>query len=315
MNVAETIKSNTRRHLEQGGLFYGQCVSAVGWIGGTVPEMTEEEGIVELPTSDSSNSGIVCGAAVAGRRPIYAIRYQGFMSYNATSILNYAAKSKEMWKKPCPVFVRAIGMEGSIGPVATGMHHSMVMRMPGTIVACPMTPSEWQDVWDFFLENDDPVYCSEHRKSFGIDYNIEDMHVNKWVNISPNCGYFTRSTDKPKVTIFAIGAARLEALKACEIFKNYHRHINFHFVNVVWLKPLRLPEEAIRHLTESDFGIVIDSDYEICGASEHIANYLMLKSKKPVYTLGLEDRTAGFADHCDNKTPSSERIVKHIMER
>tara|TARA_R110002020_G_scaffold65081_2_gene172045 strand:+ start:1280 stop:2200 length:921 start_codon:yes stop_codon:yes gene_type:complete len=306
MNVAETIKSNTRRHLEQGGLFYGQCVAAVGWIGGTVPEMTEEEGIVELPTSDSSNSGIVCGAAVAGRRPIYAIRYQGFMSYNAPSILNYAAKSKEMWKKPCPLFVRAIGMEGSIGPVATGMHHSMVMRMPGTVVACPMTPSEWQDVWDFFLENDDPVYCSEHRKSFVIDYNIEDMHVKD---------KFNRSTHKPKVTIFAIGAARLEALKACEILKNQYTHINFHFVNIVWLKPLRLPEESLCHLMESDFGIVIDSDYEICGASEHIANYLMLKAKRPVYALGLEDRTAGFADHCDNKTPSPERIVKHIMER
>ena len=48
MNVAETIKKNTRKHLENGGLFYGQCVSAVGWIGGTVPEMTEEEGIIEL---------------------------------------------------------------------------------------------------------------------------------------------------------------------------------------------------------------------------------------------------------------------------
>ena len=51
MNVAETIKSNTRDHLNQGGLLYGQCVSAVGWIGGTVPEMTEDEGVVELPTS------------------------------------------------------------------------------------------------------------------------------------------------------------------------------------------------------------------------------------------------------------------------
>jgi len=304
MNVAETIKFNTRIHLEKGGLFYGQCVSAVGWIGGTVPEMTEEEGIVELPTSDSSNSGIVCGAAVAGRRPIYAIRYQGFMSYNAASILNYAAKSKEMWKRPCPIFVRAIGMEGSIGPVATGMHHSMVMRMPGTIVASPMTPSEWQDVWDFFLENDDPIYCSEHRKSFVIDYNIEDIIYKD---------RFNRSTHKPKVTIFAIGAARLEAIKACEILQN--RNVNLNFINLTWLKPLRLSDEVIYHLKESDFGVVVDSDYEICGASEHIANQLMLKTNKPVYSLGLEDRTAGFAEHCDNTTPSPDRIAKYIMER
>jgi aminomethyltransferase len=44
--VAETIRETTRRHLtENKGLLFGQCVTAVGWIGGTVPEMTEKEGI------------------------------------------------------------------------------------------------------------------------------------------------------------------------------------------------------------------------------------------------------------------------------
>lgn len=304
MNVAETIKNNTRTHLENGGLLYGQCVAAVGWIGGTVPEMTEREGIVELPTSDSSNSGIVCGAAIAGKRPIYAIRYQGFMSYNAASLLNYAAKSKEMWGFPCPVFVRAIGMEGSIGPVASGMHHGMVMRMPGTIVASPMTPSEWQEVWDLFLKGDDPIYCSEHRKSFGIDYEIEDIIYKD---------RFNRSTHKPKVTIFAIGAARLEAVEACKVLKN--QNINFNFINLTWLKPLRISDQIISCLQESEFGLVVDSDYQTCGASEHIASYLMLKSNRPVYTLGLEDRTAGFAEHCDNVTPSADQIVRNIIER
>ena len=66
--VAETIKEITRKHLlENNGLLYGQCVTAVGWIGGTVPELTEDQGIVELPTSDSSNPGVVCGAGLSVR--------------------------------------------------------------------------------------------------------------------------------------------------------------------------------------------------------------------------------------------------------
>ena len=53
--VAETIKSITRKHLEVGnGLLFGQCVTAVGWIGGTVPEMTEVDGVVELSMADVS---------------------------------------------------------------------------------------------------------------------------------------------------------------------------------------------------------------------------------------------------------------------
>jgi hypothetical protein len=56
--VAETISGITRKHLlENNGLLFGQCVTAVGWVGGTIPPLREEDGIVELPTSDVSNGG------------------------------------------------------------------------------------------------------------------------------------------------------------------------------------------------------------------------------------------------------------------
>ena len=41
-------------------------------------------------------------------------------------IVNYAAKSKELFDTPCPVFVRGIGMERAIGPVAGSSHHSYI---------------------------------------------------------------------------------------------------------------------------------------------------------------------------------------------
>ncbi len=73
--VANVIRETTRAHLTQNnGLLFGQCVTAVGWIGGTVPEMSEEEGIVELSLADVANAGIVVGAALVGRRPIYTVR-------------------------------------------------------------------------------------------------------------------------------------------------------------------------------------------------------------------------------------------------
>jgi len=196
--VAETIKSITRRHLEEGnGLLFGQCVTAVGWIGGTVPEMTEDEGIAELSMADVSGAGIAVGAAVVGRRPIYIIRYQGFMWYNSAPLLNYAAKSKDMWNVPCPILVRSIAMEGGIGPVASGSHHGMVMRMPGMPVCSPMTPREWREAWDWFIAHDDPLYVSEHRRSFPIDYEMD--HI-----LNP----------KSNITILAISAARLNAYEA-----------------------------------------------------------------------------------------------------
>ena len=60
--VRETIKEITRKHLtEKNGLCFGQCLTAVGWVGGTLPEMYEDEGMVEVTTADVANGGFVVG--------------------------------------------------------------------------------------------------------------------------------------------------------------------------------------------------------------------------------------------------------------
>jgi pyruvate/2-oxoglutarate/acetoin dehydrogenase E1 component len=292
--VAETIRETTRHHLEVGrGLLFGQCVTAVGWIGGTVPEMTEAEGIVELSMADVAGSGIAVGAAVVGRRPIYVIRYQGFMWYNAAALLNYAAKSKEMWKVPCPIFVRAIAMEGGIGPVAGSSHHGMVMRMPGMPVCAPMTPGEWREAWDWFMAHEDPLYVSEHRRSFPIDYEMPD-----------------RLHPQADITVLAISAARLNALEAVE--RLAAEGITCDLIHLLWLKPFRPAVTLLESLARTRLGLVVDSDFEIAAAAPSLAHELMLATSVPVHVLGLEDRTAGFAPHLDNGVPSAGRIADRV---
>jgi CubicO group peptidase (beta-lactamase class C family) len=87
--------------------------------------MYEEEGMVEFSMSDVSNGSIATGIALAGGRPIYVVRYQGFQWYNLVSIVNYAAKSKEICNRHCPIFVRSIAMEGGVGGHAGIFSNSM----------------------------------------------------------------------------------------------------------------------------------------------------------------------------------------------
>ncbi len=292
--VAQTIQAVTRRHLKENrGLLFGQCVTAVGWIGGTVPELTEAEGIVELSMADVAGAGIAVGAALVGRRPIYVIRYQGFMWYNAAPLLNYAAKSKEMWGVPCPILVRSIAMEGGIGPVASAAHHGMVMRMPGMPVVAPMTPGEWTSSWEWFMSHDDPLYVSEHRRSFPIDYELEP-------SLHPHA----------KITLLAISAARLNALEAVRLLAE--DGIACDLIHLVWLKPLPVTEVLLSSLRRTGLGLVIDSDFEIAGPSRSIAYELMHATGIPVHALGLEDRTAGFAPQRDNPTPPAGKIMNRV---
>ncbi len=295
ITLRDTIKSTVKEHLLSGkGKAYGQCLTAVGWVGGTLPELYEESGMVELSMADVAGGAIVTGAALAGDRPIYVVRYQGFQWYNCVSLVNYAAKSKELWKRPCPVFIRSIAMEGGVGPVAGSSHHSLVYRMPGIKVASPMTPNEYTEVYKNFMDNDDPVYVSEHRKSYDVTEELATYNF----------------YDNPDLTVFSISITRLEMSKLYELAEK--NNIKLNIFHILWLNPLELNQQSVVSLSNSKFGgLVLDDDYGK-GCMSSIANILSVKSNKIVRCLGLEERTAGFHPTVDNLPPTAEKIFSYI---
>lgn len=296
MTSAETIREIIRKHLvENNGVVLGQCLSAVGWVGGTVPELKDHPNLIELSMDDTCGSGLAVGYALAGRRPIFICRYQGFMWFNAAFFTNYAAKAKELWGYKVPIFIRAISMEGGVGPVAGSSHHGMITRMPDIKVIAPMTPKEYNATWEYFMSSDGPFYISEHRRSFSIDYEM------------PNIIY-----GKADITLFAISAARLNTVEAAKILEK--EGIICNIIHIVTLKPFLATNQMLYALDNSTHGgIVLDTDFEN-GYSKCIAYELMHAADKKVHVLGLEERTAGFAAHLDNLPPSPEKIYKYVKK-
>ena len=294
--VRDTIKEITRKHLiENKGKCYGQCLTAVGWVGGTLPEMYEDDGMIELSMADVAGGAIVTGAALAGDRPMYVVRYQGFQWYNAASIVNYAAKSKEIWGRTCPVFVRSIAMEGAVGPVAGSSHHSLVHRMPGIKVVSPMTPNEYQIVYDCYMNDDIPYYVSEHRKSYDNTEELDNI-----IN------------DKADFTIFPIFITRLEMKKLIELAKEEGLVLNI--IHQLWIRPFNIPYSWVQALNNSTYGGLVTDDDFVEGTASSIANELNLATSKKVYTLGLEAKTAGFYPNVDNLPPTAEKILEKLKQ-
>jgi acetoin:2,6-dichlorophenolindophenol oxidoreductase subunit beta len=294
--VRDTIKEITRHHLATNqGKCYGQCLTAVGWVGGTLPKMYEDEGMVEFSMADVAGGAIATGIALAGGRPIYVVRYQGFQWYNLASVVNYAAKSKEIWNRPCPILVRSIAMEGGVGPVAGSSHHSMAQRMPGIKVIAPMTPGEYQYAYDSFMSDDDPYYVSEHRKSYDNAEELENV-------IYPVADF----------TIFPISITRLEMKKLVQLAEQ--EGIKLNIIHQLWIKPFIIENSWKIALDNSKYGgLVTDDDY-VEGTASSIANELSLATGKRVYTLGLEPRTAGFHPSVDNLPPSAEQILEKLKQ-
>jgi pyruvate/2-oxoglutarate/acetoin dehydrogenase E1 component len=293
--VRDTIKEITRKHLSQGSKCYGQCLTAVGWVGGTLPELYEEDGMIELSMADVAGSGIVVGAALAGERPIYVVRYQGFQWFNSPIVANYAMKSKEIWRRSCPLLIRSIAMEGGIGPVAGSSHHSIYQSMPGCKVLSPMTPKEYEYAYEQFMNDDSVYYISEHRKSYDNE--------NELANVIH---------DSADITLFPISITRFAAEEARKMLENEGVRVNI--IHQLWIKPFFLEAAWAAALENSKFGgIVLDDDYEE-GAASSIAHTIMMGVDKKVRTMCLEHRTAGFHPSVDNLPPNAEQIYRKVKE-
>ena len=294
--LREVIKETVQFHLKKKkGLVFGQCLTAVGWVGGTLPHLTEKDGMIDLSMADVANGGIVAGAALSKRRPIYVIRYQGFSWFNAPIILNYACKSKELWGVISPILIRGIAMEGSIGPVAGSSHHSIYYKMPGIKIISPMTPSEYRYTYKNFMENDDVMYVSEHRGSYDNKNELKDF-------LPVKCD----------LVLFSISITRFEALKVKKVLEKKGYIIGI--ANILWIKPFKIKDKWLSSLKKSKYGgIVLDDDYSK-GVGSDIAYKLNKASGKKIEIMGLKDKSAGFSKKTDNLPPSSKEIIKTILK-
>ena len=295
VTLRDTIKETVRYHLtEKNGLAMGQCLTAVGWVGGTLPELYEDDGMVELSMADVAGGGFAVGAALAGRRTMYVIRYQGFNWYNAPMIVNYAAKSKEIWGVPCPMFVRSIAMEGGIGPVAGSSHHALYYRMPGIKIVSPMTPGEYRKVYEDFMKDDQVYYVSEHRGAYGNTEELENLYP-----------------EAPQISLFPISITRFAAMEAAKELAKEGINVSVH--HIVDVKPLKLHQLDYITLAFTGKGIVLDDDYTD-GIAKSIAYDIERRVGAKLEVMGLEDRTAGFYPQVDNLPPSKEKIIAKIRE-
>jgi pyruvate/2-oxoglutarate/acetoin dehydrogenase E1 component len=274
----------------------GQCLTAVGWVAGTVPSFENHPNIIELPMADVAGGGIAVGAALDETRPvIYIVRYQGFLWYNAISIANYAAKSFELFGVPCPLIVRAIGMEGGIGPVAGNYHLSILLRMPGINVFAPMTTSEWNfAISKHFEENTHPTILGEHRSAYNIDFSLDD-----------------RLIERSEMNILALGSSRINSKFAQELLAK--KGIRVNLFNLFKLAPLEWPMGLLEAIKETNNCLIVDSDYEEWGPSQTIAFKLSKLTGGNIDVLGLTRKSAGFSPTTDNLTPSVSQIVDKVQ--
>lgn len=292
ITLKHTILNIMKEHLNKNnGIILGEGVCGSSGIDYAVPK---SKNVIDIPMSETAGADFAVGCALAGRRPVFLVKYQDFMLLGASPFITFSSVVKDLQGISAPVFIRAVGQD-HFDSNHSNVLHSLFMHYPGLYVCAPMTSNEYKEAWNTFISDDKPFFCSEYKDSYNLSVELKD-EVN----------------DDALINVFCISKARLNIEEAKKILLKIGIKINiFH---IAWLKPFN-SQKYISYLKKCPTGVVIDADRTNCGASEHIAYELMhLAESSKIYALGIEDIPKSTNPRYCNEVPNAKKIAQFIID-
>jgi pyruvate/2-oxoglutarate/acetoin dehydrogenase E1 component len=276
---------------DHNGLIFGQNLVDVGWVANTIPPEPQNSSYIDLPITDVAGVGLAVGSALSGRPTVFISRYHGYLWFNLAPIATYAAISKEAFQQDCWLMIRAIADDGAFGPVASGNLLSLAVQARGLTVCAPANIQDWQEVWKHFLANRSPLFISEHRNSYSLD-------------VQPNSNSLSDS-----IVILSVGgtAALLTSIQT----QLRNKNIDASIYNILWISPLRIPEEHRNHIFNSRLVFILDNCPQPYGIANGLISNLGIGSKSHI--LASRERISGYAKELRSSVGDIDEIVNYIL--
>jgi 2-oxoisovalerate dehydrogenase E1 component len=131
----------------------------------------------DTPICERGFTGLACGAAMAGARPVVDFMFLDFLLDGWGEIVNQIAKMQFMssGRLRMPVVLRGcIGMGHSAATHHSGSYYGMLAQVPGLRVVVPSTPRDAKGLFAHALRGDDPVLFLEHREILQVKGPVEE---------------------------------------------------------------------------------------------------------------------------------------------
>ena len=293
LDLRTHVKNSMTEHLiKNEGLIFGHNLTDVGWVAGTIPEIPEHPGYVELPITDIAGVGIAVGASLAGKPVIFISRYQGYLWFNLAPIATYAAIADTVFEQESWIMIRSIADDGAFGPIATGTYLSLAAQIPNLDIVSPTSPSEWDEIWSHFLSNRKPIFVSEHRSSYPNSKSIE-LH-----------------TDQPDIVILSIGGNAINYEKLSSLLSN--EDLICSVFNLLWIKPLKFPVHFFENLSKAKRCLILDPSFKEYGLAQSVAQVLSDFTAIPISVIASKHGFPGYARELRSSLITEEEVINEI---
>lgn len=129
------------------------------------------ERVRNTPISESAILGCAIGSATQGLRPVAEVMYEDFLPICMDMIINQMAKMRYMsgGAVEVPLVLRT---QGGAGRNAGGQHsqslESLLMHIPGLVVAMPSNPADAKGLLKTAIRSNDPVIFIENCQLYNV---------------------------------------------------------------------------------------------------------------------------------------------------
>jgi len=246
----------------------GEGIGARGGNFRTTAGLYEKHGAERLrdtPISERGFTGLACGAALAGARPVVDFMFVDFVLDGWGEIVNQIAKMQFMssGRLRMPVVLRGcIGVGHSAATHHSGSYYGMLAQVPGLWVAVPSTPRDAKGLFTHALRCGNPVLFLEHREILQVKGPVEegDLEIPFGVARIARAG-----TD---ATVVALGRMNHLCLAAAEELAREGRSIEV--IDPRTVAPLD-GAAILRSVAKTGRLLVVDEPAGPCGFAAEIA--------------------------------------------
>lgn len=231
------------------------------------------ERVRDTPITEIGFTGIACGAAMAGLRPIVEFMTFNFSLQAIDHIINSAAKTLYMSAgqiNSAIVFRGPNGAAAGVGAQHSQCFASWFSSIPGLKVLAPYDAEDARGLMKAAIRDNDPVAFLENEIMYGVEFPVSSEVLDKDFTVPIGKAKIMR--EGKDITLVSFSKQVGECLKAADELKSLG--IDAEVINLRTLRPLD-EETIVKSVRKTHKMISVEEGWPQCGIGSEIASLAM----------------------------------------
>ncbi|MBJ7471546.1 MAG: alpha-ketoacid dehydrogenase subunit beta [Solirubrobacteraceae bacterium] len=267
-----------------------------------------EQRIRDTPSAPGSIVGIGVGAAMVGLRPIVELMTitAALRALDQIAVSAAQARFASGGQLTVPLVIRSPQGGGhQLGPTHSHTLESLVLAIPGLLVAVPSTPADAKGLLKSAVRSEDPVFVIEHESLYGARGEVPEGE-----HLVPFGEAVIRRPGRD-LTIVGISRGALTALDAADVLEREHG-LSAEVIDPRTLRPLDLPT-IIESVQRTNRLLIVEEGWPQGGVGASIAALVQEQAfdylDGPVMRVAGAEAPTGYSRVLERAAQASAREV------